>query len=334
MAKKYDWSKFEKIGMYEFTPEELNFVPEPEVQPKWKIPEKVGIQCALSGGGSHITPKQNPNHPGGNLDNILESADEAIKEGPTVVHFDHDLSSCRTRDGKIIPVDESYSYVIKPVLKKYGREKVLPHINCLRGTFEQQMQPVVNGLAELTYMHPKGSIKWLNTTIPILKENGVKPEIVIHTNAEIDLAERILIKSGLLPNPNLWILLHGTLNRGPRFFREYMPNERAMCQALLFVIERIKEIDPGGFITICCAGRASKYLVTLALLLGINIRMGHEDTVWHWPHKDEKIKSNAEEVRWAVTIARMLGREVMTPNEFRQIIGLKPRHDFLPEGMK
>jgi 3-keto-5-aminohexanoate cleavage enzyme len=75
-------------------------------------------------------------------------------------------------------------------------------------------------------------------------------------------------------------------------------------------------------------------LVTLALLLGINIRMGHEDTVWHWPHRDDKIKSNAEDVHWAVTIARMLGREVMTPNEFRQIIGLKPRHDFLPEGMK
>jgi 3-keto-5-aminohexanoate cleavage enzyme len=62
--------------------------------------------------------------------------------------------------------------------------------------------------------------------------------------------------------------------------------------------------------------------------------MGHEDTVWHWPHRDDMIKSNAEDVHWAVTIASMLGREVMTPNEFRKIIGLKPRHDFLPEGMK
>lgn len=93
------------------------------------------------------------------------------------------------------------------------------------------------------------------------------------------------------------------------------------------MVERIREVDPGAFITVCCAGRASKYLVTLALLLGLNIRVGHEDTVWRYPHKDEKIKSNAEEVRWAVTIARMLGREVMTPSEFREAIGAKPRKD-------
>jgi hypothetical protein len=67
--------------------------------------------------------------------------------------------------------------------------------------------------------------------------------------------------------------------------------------------------------------------------MGGNARVGMEDTVWRYPHKDEKIESSAEEVRDAIAIARLLGREVMTPNEYRQAIGLKPRFDFLPEGM-
>ena len=101
-----------------------------------------------------------------------------------------------------------------------------------------------------------------------------------------------------------------------------------MFQALLTISERIREVDPGAFITVCCAGRASKYLIAAALTLGLNIRMGHEDTVWHWPHRDDKLKSNAEDVRWAVTMANMLGREVMTPNEYRELWGKRARFEF------
>ena len=68
-------------------------------------------------------------------------------------------------------------------------------------------------------------------------------------------------------------------------------------------------------------------MVTLALMLGLNVRMGMEDTVWKYPHKDDMITNNGEEVQWAIDIARTLGREVMTPNEFRAAVGLKPRFD-------
>ena len=41
----YDWSKFPKLGMYEYTPEEIAYWPMQAVDPKWKIPPKVSIQC-------------------------------------------------------------------------------------------------------------------------------------------------------------------------------------------------------------------------------------------------------------------------------------------------
>jgi uncharacterized protein (DUF849 family) len=336
MAKKYDWASFPKVGMYNFTPEEVAFWPMQAVLPKWDISEKVSIQCALSGGGARITPKQNPTHPGDNLDNILEAAEEVLDldAGPTVVHFDHDLYSLRTRDGKELLPGDSYTYVVKPLVEKYGWDKLCTHINCLRGDLQQQMLPVVSGLCELTYTHPRASETWLKTTISILKENNVKAEITIHVNSEIELAERILIRSGLMPNPNLWILLFGLPCKGPRWHFEYLPNQIAMCQGLLNAVARIREIDSGAFITVIAGGRASRYIITLALLLGLHIRVGMEDTVFQYPHKDDPCKNNAEEVRWAIDMARMLGREVMTPAEFRERVGLKPRQGFNPDGTK
>jgi len=330
MVEKIDWKKYEDFRPFVYNQEEWAEDPVPELQPKWKIPSKVCIQCAISGGGARLH-NANPSQPR-NLDDICDAAAEAIEAGASVIHFDHELRACHTKEGKEVPVGESYTYVVKPLLEKYGREKLVIHINCLRGTYQQQMLPVVTGLAELTYLHSKASPRWLNMTIPILKEYNVKAEIVIHENSEIELSERFFIRSGVMPNPNLWILLPAVQSRvGMGFFTEYMPNERVMCRRLVDTIEDIREIDPGAFIVVCCAGRASKYLITLAMILGAHIRVGMEDTVWKFPHQDEKITNNAEEVRKAIELARMLGREVMTPNEYRQAIGLKPRFDHLPK---
>lgn len=323
---KFDWTKFTNKGPFEFTPEELRYESVPEIQPKWKIPEKVAIQATNSGGGSNFTKKQNANHPV-NLDEIRDSAEDCVKAGATVVHFDNANWAWVTKDGNQLPVDEGYMYVIKPLLEKYGREKLCPHLNGLRGTYQQAMTPMVNGLAELSYVPLHNSPTWIRETVGLYKEVGMRAELIVNSTASVDLAERLVIHNGLLPNPNLWIILAAACNQTHRMKHDVYWNERAMCHGLLYLIDKIRETDPEGLITVCCAGRASRYLVTLALILGLNIRVGMEDTVWKYPHKDDKIASNGEEVRWAIETARLLGREVMTPNEFRAAVGLKPRFD-------
>jgi len=330
MVEKIDWEKYKDFRWNNYTQEELAEDTVAEVQPKWKIPDKVCIQCAISGGGARLH-NANPNQPR-NLDDIHDQGAAVIEVGASVVHFDFDLRACLTKDGKEIPIGESYLYVVNSLLEKYGREKMVPHINCLRGTFQQQMLPIISGLAELTYVHPKGSPTYNGMVIPLIKKHGLKGEIVVHVNTEVDLAQRFFIQTGLMPNPNLWIVLPACPSRSaPGFLCEYMPNERSMARGLVQLIESIKEVDPGAFITLCAAGRATRYLTTLGLLLGINIRMGMEDTVWKYPHKDEKIKNNADELRDAIAIARLLGREMMTPNEYRETVGLKPRFNHLPK---
>jgi len=331
MTEKTDWDALEKLNMFSWTPEELAVDPDPLIQPKWDIPKKVCIQCAISGGGARLH-MANPNQPR-DLDTIREQAEAAIEAGPpTVMHFDHDFPrALHTRDGKEMGRGDSYMYVIKPLLEKYGREKILPHTNCMHGTFKQQMLPVVTGLTELTYNHAAWAPAYIKEVLPLQKKHGVRGELVIHQNSEIEACNRVFIQTGLMPNPNLWIMLPAAAPRqspAANAIYEYYPNQRVMAHRFALAIRDIKEIDPGAFIVVCCAGRASTYLATLAMIMGVHIRMGMEDTVWKYPHSDEMIKNNVETVRWGFELARLLGREPMTPNEYREtVLGRKPRFD-------
>lgn len=101
-----------------------------------------------------------------------------------------------------------------------------------------------------------------------------------------------------------------------------MGSLRGMVDGLLYLVDRIREVDKESIIYVSQSGRASRYLVALSLLLGLNVRIGMEDTIWKWPHEDERIQSNTEEVRYAIELARSLGREPITASAYRKMIGL------------
>jgi 3-keto-5-aminohexanoate cleavage enzyme len=101
-----------------------------------------------------------------------------------------------------------------------------------------------------------------------------------------------------------------------------MHNPRQMVDGLTRMVGLIKDIDPESFIVVCAAGRASTYLATLAILLGLHVRIGMEDTVWPYPHRDDLITSNAEQFSRIRTIAALHGRELMTPAEYRRAQGM------------
>jgi len=59
------------------------------------------------------------------------------------------------------------------------------------------------------------------------------------------------------------------------------------------------------------------------MLLGLNVRVGKEDTVWRWPHKDEKIKRNVDTYLATKQLAQILGREEYVPDEWRQKLNMR-----------
>ena len=73
--------------------------------------------------------------------------------------------------------------------------------------------------------------------------------------------------------------------------------------------------------SVLAAGRHQFSFATQALLMGGNVRVGLEDNLYI--AKGELAKSNAEQVRKIRDIAATLGREIATPAEARERLGLK-----------
>ena len=69
------------------------------------------------------------------------------------------------------------------------------------------------------------------------------------------------------------------------------------------------------------AGRHQTRLVTMGALMGGNVRVGLEDSLYL--AKGELAKTNADQVAKMVRILRELSLEIATPDEAREILGLK-----------
>jgi 3-keto-5-aminohexanoate cleavage enzyme len=63
--------------------------------------------------------------------------------------------------------------------------------------------------------------------------------------------------------------------------------------------------------------------VVTSIMLGADVvRIGIEDAVYMYPHRNEVIKSAGQVVEAVAGIARRLGREIASPSEARQMLGL------------
>jgi uncharacterized protein (DUF849 family) len=75
------------------------------------------------------------------------------------------------------------------------------------------------------------------------------------------------------------------------------------------------------YLSVLGAGRHQTRLVTMAAILGGNVRVGLEDSIYL--QKGVLAESNAEQVEKVVRILRELSLEIASPAETRQMLGLK-----------
>ena len=69
------------------------------------------------------------------------------------------------------------------------------------------------------------------------------------------------------------------------------------------------------------AGRNQMPIAAMAATMGGNVRVGLEDSLWIGPGK--LAESNAQQVTKARQIIEGLGLEIATPDDAREILGLK-----------
>lgn len=141
-----------------------------------------------------------------------------------------------------------------------------------------------------------------------MNELGVKPELEIYSHAMIRDYHNIIDK-GLLKPPFYVDLVLGMRYQGA-------------VDATPQIFNQLKDLMPAGTILNCAAvGRDQLPITTLCVLNGGHARVGLEDNVYYGKGD---LASNARLVARTVRIIRELGKEPATPEEAREILGLKP----------
>lgn len=153
------------------------------------------------------------------------------------------------------------------------------------------------------------TFKTLREFSQAFSENETKPELEIYDAGMINNVA-FMLQRGYLKKPVYLQFVLGILGSMPA-----SPNN------LLFLLNSARE-TVGDFVwSVCAAGRHQLPMCTMSLVMGGNARVGMEDSLY--AGKGVLAKSNADQVEKIVRIARELGLEPATPDEARQILGLK-----------
>jgi 3-keto-5-aminohexanoate cleavage enzyme len=277
--------------------------------------QKLVILSAAPGG--MISKQQNPNLPT-TPQEIIRNHIKAYKAGASMVHI-------HVRDKDRLPTDspELYKRIILELKNK------VPDIIidcCFAYPFaddnvEARMDPLCNlNLPIETGVISGGTLnviggsiyvnreEYLKKAAKYLQEHGIRPCITLYNVKQIVDMKRWAMDSGIVKKPflNLSLGLFGDPARRDilQTWLRYVPEE---CDWILET-----------------AGRNWLPTTVEGILTGRgHVRAGMEDGLYMYAHKDDLIKSSAETVIKVRRIAEELGREIATPKEARQILGLK-----------
>lgn len=299
-------------------PERSAFVDGP-IQTPWDIPEKMIVSVAIT--GAFFMPDANPAQPI-TPERILSEARACAAAGASTVHI-----HVRDDQGYNTLSLERFAQVVDPLRAEFPQLAVDGClVTALEGEWEE-MKAVLD--AKLFDAVP------VNTTavytgdalfakpVPVIlekarlvQEAGAKVLIATYTDGDVSNADRYLIRSGLVPTPSYWCILPALPGCSP------MDNPRQMIDGLLRMSSAIYDVDPDATILVCAAGRAAMHVVTAAAVLGLHVRVGMEDTVWLWPHRQERVESNLQFLEMAKSLAGVLGRDVADHAEYRRMVGM------------
>jgi 3-keto-5-aminohexanoate cleavage enzyme len=289
------------------------------VQPAWNLNDSIIVQSAIT--GAFFTRDANPHQPV-TTDEILAEARACAAAGASAIH----LHVRDDRGYNVLSVDR-FKAVVEPLRDEFPGISIDGCYVCaLDGEWAEMRRALDAGILDAVPINTTAvytgdalfakPVPMILEKTRLILESGAKPIIAVYTDADVSNAERYLYSSGLLCEGQAWCVLPALPGCSP------MGSPRQMIDGLLRITALIRDVDPDAKILVCSAGRASSYLVTVAATLGLHIRVGMEDTVWRWPHRQEKLESNLQALETGQQIASIVGRRVATFAEYREIMGL------------
>ncbi|SOE87437.1 Uncharacterized conserved protein, DUF849 family [Burkholderia sp. YR290] len=202
--------------------------------------------------------------------------------------------------GRFIPSEDDPK-IAAPGTTLLPPEKRVEHILELKPDVCSLDLNTMNSGADVVINTPKNVTRMAN----VIREAGVKPELEIFDSGDIHLALD-LIASGVLDGPGLW-----TFVTGVKYGFGASPETLLYARGLL---------PPGAIWSAFGVGRFEFPMVAQAWLAGGHVRVGFEDNLYIG--KGVLAESNAQLVARAKEIVTMLGGEVATSREARNMLGL------------
>ncbi len=290
--------------------------------------DKIIVKACLCGLRSR---EENPNIP----ITPQEIADEAVRcfnAGASIVHL-----HARAPDGGI-SYDPAW-YTQADALIRSRCDLVLNY-----STFRTSNEPVetvtrylreVPNPVEMISLNLGQNVSWVKDKVSGERHTVIFPDSYEDIRAILD----VCYSRGTLPEPasqdvgmlsNAFHLMQEGIIRQSHYFlvepisrwgdgRQAIPGTP---RSYFYLTDTIKERYPDAT-WIAHGGEMETFtIVALAITTGAHVRVGFEDSP-SLPNNPQP-RSNAEFVDWAVTMARLQGREPATPSEAREILKLLP----------
>jgi 3-keto-5-aminohexanoate cleavage enzyme len=270
--------------------------------------EKLIITAAIC--GAEVTKEHNPAVPY-TVEEIAREAELAHKAGASIIHL-----HVREDDGTPTQSKDRFEACINAIKERCPEVIVQPSTGGAVGmSNEERLQPTqlkpematldcgtCNFGGDEIFVNTENTIKEFGEK---MIELGIKPEVEVFDKGMVDMALR-LNRKGYIKSPmhfNFVMGVNGGISATPR--------------DLVFMAG---SIPAESTFTVSGVGRSQFQMAAMAIILGGHVRVGFEDNVFM--SKGVAAKSNGEMVERVVRLAKELGREVATPAEAREILGL------------
>ena len=270
--------------------------------------EKLIISAAIC--GAEVTKEHNPSVPY-TVKEIVREAKSAYENGASIIHL-------HVRDDEGVPTQDinRFSECIQAIKLACPDVIIQPSTGGAVGMSNLERIQPVNLSPEMATLDC-GTCNFGGDDIFVNTENtikefgqkmiqlGVKPEIEVFDKGMIDMALRLNKKGYIKDNMHFNFVMG--VNGGIS----------ATYRDLIFMKESIPQ---GSTFTVSGIGKAQFEMVALSILLGGHARVGFEDNVYM--EKGVPAISNGQLVERVVKIADALQREIASPKQARQILGL------------
>lgn len=141
----------------------------------------------------------------------------------------------------------------------------------------------------------------------VMLERGIKPEMEMYHPGEYWVAQALIARDLVKP---------------PYLFQYVMGYQTSSYPTPENLINLIRELPANSLFAACGIGKFQWPMTTMSILMGGHVRVGLEDNLYL--RRGQKLKHNREAVEKVACIAQELNREVATPAQTREVLGISP----------